>query len=89
MHKAEIQQVDTARLTWVDTNNRMESIFKPLDHNVLCLTLKLPCSNLRAQIYIIRQLTDIPPTINTPHIGQVSTGILAMYRPVYWLTWTL
>ena len=37
---AEIQQVDTAWLTWVDKNNRTETIFKVLDHNVLCVTLK-------------------------------------------------
>ena len=37
---AEIQQVDTAWLTWVDRNNRTETIFKVLDHNVLCVTLK-------------------------------------------------
>ena len=28
---AEIQQVEAARLTWVDTNNRKETIFKPPD----------------------------------------------------------
>ena len=37
---ADIQQVDAVRLTWVDTNNRTETIFKPLDHDVLCVTPK-------------------------------------------------
>ena len=48
--------------------------------------------------YIIRQLTDIPPTVNGQHIGRVSADmstdiiisvvILAEYRlmcqPIYW-----
>ena len=59
MHRTtvEIQQVDTVRLTWVDTNNRIETIFKALDHDVVCVTLKpssseLPCSDLRTQTHI-------------------------------------
>ena len=39
---AKIQQVDAVRLTWVDTNNRKETIFKPLDWDILHVTLK-PC----------------------------------------------
>lgn len=33
-----------------------------------------------------RQWTDIPQTIDTPHISRVLTGILAMYQLVYWST---
>ena len=32
---AEIQQAYAARLTWVDTNNRTETIFKPPDSAIL------------------------------------------------------
>ena len=37
---AEIQQVDVARLTWVDMNNITETIFKPTDCNISRVTLK-------------------------------------------------
>ena len=83
---AEIQQVDAVRLTWVDTNNRTETIFKPLDHDVLCVTLK-PSSPVLiyehkfilydSRLIFHRQLT-LPYRLSVDwYTGHVSAGVLA------------
>ena len=41
---------------------------------------------LDGRLIFHRQSTDIPPTIDTPRIGRVLTGILAMYWSVYRVT---
>ena len=99
---AEIQQVDAARPTWDGTNNRKETIFKPLNHNILRTTLK-PSSHILVLKHILyyttvdqfatnsrpifhQQSTDILPTIDTTFNSQVTTGILAMYRLTCQLT---
>ena len=99
---AEIQQVHTARLTWNCTNNRKETIFKPLDRDISHITLKpsSPIPILKHILYykavdqyatdswliIHRQSSDIPPTIDTPRIHQVLVGILVICQPTY--QWT-
>ena len=99
---AEIQQVDAARPTWDGTNNRKETIFKPLNRNILRTTLK-PSSHILVLKHILyyttvdqfatnsrpifhQQSTDILTTIDTPFISQVTTGILAMYQLTCQLT---
>ena len=53
---AEIQQVDAARPTWDDTNNRKETIFKPLNRNILRTTLK-PSSHILVLKHILYYAT--------------------------------
>ena len=82
---AVIQQ-DAARLTWVDMDNRMETIFKPTNCNISRVTLK-PSSPILILVYMYytshswpifhRQSSNIPSTFGTPCIGQVSTSVLA------------
>ena len=105
MHRttAEIQQVDVVRLTWIDTNNRTETIFKPptaisgawhwnpaspfwLKNTNYIIRQLTGMPPLDGRLIFHRQSTDIPPTIDTSRIGRVSTGILAIYWPVYRVT---
>ena len=67
MHRAtaKIQQVDAVRLTWVDTNNRKETIFKPLDCDILHVTLKpcrFPFLNLKHKFYYCKSYIKPPPS---------------------------
>ena len=98
-----IQHVDVLRLTWIDTNNKTETIFKPpivisgawhwnpasplwLKNTNYIIRQLTGMSPLDSRLIFHRQSTDIPPTIDTPRIGRVLTGILAMYWPVYRVT---
>ena len=66
---AEIQQVDAARLTWVDTNNKMEAINFQTPHcNSSRVTLEpsSPVLILKQKLYytcIVLQSTDMPPIV--------------------------
>lgn len=97
---AEIQQVHTVRLMWDCTNNRTETIFKPLDGDISHITLKpsSPIPILKHILYymavdqyatdsrliIHRQSSDIPLTIDTPRIRRVLAMVI--YQPTYRLT---
>ena len=75
---AEIQQVDVARLAWVDMNNGTETIFKPTDCNISRVTLKLifPILILVYMYYTTQsQSTDMPLTV-----GQYSTDSQAIFH---------
>jgi len=94
---AEIQQVDPARLTWDGMNNRMETIFKPLNRNILRITLKpssyiLILKHISYYTTVDQYATDSRPIFHQqstdilPHIGRVTTSIQAMYQPTCRLT---
>ena len=75
---AEIQQVDVARLAWVDMNNGTETIFKPTDCNISRVTLK-PSSPILILVYMYyttqSQSTDMPLIV-----GRYSTYSQAMFH---------
>ena len=78
---AEIQQVDVARLAWVDMNNGTETIFKPTDCNISRVALK-PSSPILILVYMYyttqSQSTDMPLIV-----GRYSTDI---WHSLYWLS---
>ena len=75
---AEIRQADSVRLTWDDTNNRTETIFKPLNRDILRITLK-PST-------LVLILKHNRPMTLPVSASQVLAGVLDMYRPTYRLT---
>lgn len=86
---AEIQQVDVARLAWVDMNNGTETIFKPTDCNISRNTeTQLPYSDFSIHVLYDSVTVDRYATDSGPIFHLQSSNIPPTFGTpcIYWLS---